>query len=270
MNRKNRVLLEGYGAYGLPMREDFNIVNVAAMERGWVIAQAAVRGGGQRGISWHEDGKLHKKFNSFNDFISCAEFLISNRITHPNLLAAKGSSAGGTLVGHSCLNMRPDLFRACILDVPFLDVMSALLDEKLPLTQTDYLEFGNPLEDESIYKIISSFSPYDNLKHQEYPSTFLNMQLNDPRVPSWGTLKFIDKMRDLAKTPQRVPHFGDNNFTVRIQKDGGHFGSTENDVNLRDSVQEFAWLDFLMLNPNNDTGEAEQELSREMKNRRKA
>ena len=134
MNRKNRVLLEGYGAYGLPMREDFNIVNVSAMERGWIIAQAAVRGGGQRGISWHEDGKLDKKFNSFHDFISCAEFLISNRITHPNLLAAKGSSAGGLLVGHSCLNMRPDLFRACILDVPFLDVMSALLDEKLPLT----------------------------------------------------------------------------------------------------------------------------------------
>ena len=142
---------------------------------------------------------MNKKFNSFHDFISCAEFLVANRITHPNLLAAKGSSAGGTLVGHACLNMRPDLFRACILDVPFLDVLTCLLDERLPLTLTDYLEFGNPLEDESIYKIISSFSPYENLKHQEYPSTFINMQLNDPRVPAWSTLKFIDKLRDLAK-----------------------------------------------------------------------
>jgi oligopeptidase B len=98
MNRRNRVLLEGYGAYGIPLHQGFSIVNLAAMERGWVIAQAMVRGGGERGIHWHDEGKLLKKRNSFLDFISCAEYLIANRITHPNLLSAKGASAGGTLV----------------------------------------------------------------------------------------------------------------------------------------------------------------------------
>lgn len=98
LDRKNRVLLEGYGAYGLSLNQGFNIVNTSAMEKGWVIAQAMVRGGGEKGIYWHEQGKLNKKHNTFKDFIACAEFLIANRITHPNLLAAKGSSAGGTLV----------------------------------------------------------------------------------------------------------------------------------------------------------------------------
>lgn len=264
LNRRNRVLMEGYGAYGLNMHQGFNIVNLSAMERGWVIAQAMVRGDGARGIKWHEDGKKLNKFNSFKDFISCAEFLVANRITHPNLLAAKGTSAGGLLVAQACLNMRPDLFRACILDVPFLDVLTCLLDEKLPLTLTDHLEFGDPIRDEEIFKIISSFSPYDNLRHQEYPSTFLSMQLSDPRVPAWSTLKFIERMRDLAKEPKRFPNFGDKNFTVRINKQGGHFGSTENDLNLHNLVQEFAWLDFLLLNPSNDSGanEAEVELDR--------
>lgn len=133
------------------------------MEKGWVIAQAQVRGGGERGIGWHDDGKLLNKLNSFYDFNACAEYLIANRITHPNLLAARGSSAGGTLVAHSCLNLRPDLYRAVILDVPFLDVMSTLLDPTQPLTLTDHLELGNPLASEKFYEYISSYCPYDNM-----------------------------------------------------------------------------------------------------------
>ena len=152
LNRQNRVLMHGYGAYGLTMDTGFSIMNITAMERGWVIAQAMVRGGGERGISWHDDGKLEKKINSFLDFNSCAEFLIANRITHPNLLAAKGGSAGATLVAQACLNMRPDLYRACILDVPFLDVLTCLLDKDLPLSATDHLEFGNPIVDKHIYE----------------------------------------------------------------------------------------------------------------------
>ena len=148
LNRRNRVLLEGYGAYGVNLSQGFNIVKTCAMERGWVIADAFVRGGGEKGIAWHDQGKLHNKPNSMLDFISCAEFLIAKRITHPNLLAGKGVSAGGTLAAHACLNMRPDLFRACILNVPFLDVLTSLLDDQLPLSMTDYLEFGNPIEDE--------------------------------------------------------------------------------------------------------------------------
>lgn len=173
------------------------MIKVAAMERGWIIAQAMVRGGGDRGIAWHTDGKLHNKPNSFLDFISCAEYLIANRITHPNLLAAKGTSAGGMLVAQACLNMRPELFRACLLDVPFLDVMSCLLDPDVPLAKTDHLEFGDPLADAKIFELIQSYSPYENLQIGEYPSLFMNFTLNDTRVPDWSILKFVEKMRDL-------------------------------------------------------------------------
>jgi len=115
------------------------------MERGWVIAQALVRGGGDCGVEWHEQGKLLNKHNSFRDFISCTEYLIANGISHPNLIAAKGTSAGGTLVAQACLNMRPELYKAVVMEVPFCDVLTCLLDESLPLTLTDHLEFGNPI-----------------------------------------------------------------------------------------------------------------------------
>ena len=113
--------------------------------------------------------------NSFLDFNSCAEFLIANRITHPNLLAAKGSSAGGLLVAQACMNMRPELYRAVILNVPFLDVLGCLLDETLPLTVTDHCEFGNPIEDEESYRTIASYSPYENLSNQEYPAVLMKV-----------------------------------------------------------------------------------------------
>ena len=218
-----------------------------------------VRGGGDRGITWANDGKLYNKPNSFHDFLSCAEYLIANRITHPNLLAAKGASAGAMLVAQACLNMRPDLFRACLLDVPFLDPLTVLLDPELPLSKTDHLEFGNPLTDAKAYELISSYSPFENLQRAEYPSVLLNLALNDPRVPGWSTLKFIEKLRDLSLPPKRSPNFGNNNIVMRVNHEGGHFGSHANDVNLFNCMQEFAWLDFLMLNPTADFGEAQRE-----------
>jgi oligopeptidase B len=175
LDRRNRTLLEGYGAYGLSLSKGFSIGNLTAMDKGYVIAQAAVRGGGERGIGWHQEGKLSKKMNSFRDFTSCAEYLIANRITHPNILCAKGTSAGGTLVANACLNMRPDLFRAVILEVPFLDVLGSLLDEELPLTKTDHLEFGNPIFDDASYKQIASYSPYENLTNREYPAVLMTI-----------------------------------------------------------------------------------------------
>jgi oligopeptidase B len=172
--------------------------------------------------------------------------MIANRITHPSLLAAKGSSAGGMLVAQ-CMNMRPDLYRAVILNMPFLDVLGCLLDESLPLSVTDWCEFGNPTEDEEAYKLISSYSPYENLSAQEYPAVLMKVQMQDPRVPSFSTLKYIEKFRERAIKPSKYPDFGQNNFVVRIKKEGGHFGSINNDENLMEEVQEFAWLDFLML-----------------------
>ena len=130
------------------------------MERGWIIADSFVRGGGEKGIDWHDQGKLENRPNAIKDFISCAEYLIAKRITHPNLLASKGQSAGGSLVCHSTLNLRPDLFRACILNAPFLDILNSLMDDTLPLSKTDYLELGNPITRESIYHLINSYCPY--------------------------------------------------------------------------------------------------------------
>ena len=142
--------------------------------------------------------------------------------------------------------MVPELFRACVLNVPFLDVLSALTDETLPLTATDHLELGNPITDEKIYKLINSYSPYENLSKKEYPSVLMNVSLSDPRVPHWGTLKFIEKLRDLAMDPQRFPDFGNKNIVARLNNDAGHFGTTDNETNLAMATYEFAWLDYIM------------------------
>lgn len=147
--------------------------------------------------------------------------------------------------------MAPELFRAVILNVPFVDIVSTLLDDSLPLTATDHKEYGNPITDEQIYKLQCSYSPYENLSNQEYPAMLMSLALNDPRVPHWGTLKFIEKLRDLAKPPSLQPDFGSKNIVVRINKDGGHFGSVENDQNLAMVTYEFAWLDYLMFKKHN-------------------
>ena len=187
-NRTNKTLITGYGAYGLNLDMGFNIANLAAVEKDWVVAMAHVRGGNEKGPKWHLDGKLKNKMNSIYDFLSCTEYLIANKYTHPNLLAAKGESAGGMLVAQ-VLNLRPEYYRAAVLKVPFLDVINTLADTSLPLTLTDYLEFGNPFKSEELYRLISSYSPYENLKKIEYPGIYIDISMDDPRVPSWGSLK---------------------------------------------------------------------------------
>ena len=146
------------------------------------------------------------------------------------------------------MNMRPDLFRACILNMPFVDVLNTLLDESLPITAPDHIEFGNPIVDEEIYKLIHSYCPYQNLSNQEYPACLIQAQANDTRVPFWGVLKYIEKLRDLQQAPSNFPDFGSGNIVCKLgQDDGqGHFGSVDNDSNLNSLVYEYAWLDFLM------------------------
>jgi len=187
-NRTNKCLINGYGAYGLSMDLGFNIANLTAVEKGWVVAMAHVRGGNEKGMKWHQAGKLKNKMNSVNDFISCTEHLIAKGFTHPNLLAAKGESAGGMLIAQVC-NLRPELYRAAVLKVPFLDVVNTLADKSLSLTLTDYLEFGNPFKSEEWYRLINSYSPFENIKRMEYPALYLDISLDDPRVPAWGSLK---------------------------------------------------------------------------------
>ncbi|CAI2386107.1 unnamed protein product [Moneuplotes crassus] len=244
-DRTNKTIINGYGAYGLNLDLGFNIGNITAAEKGWVVAMAHVRGGSDKGPNWHLDGKLMNKMNSIYDFLSCTEYLIAKGYTHPNLLAARGESAGGMLVAHA-LNLRPEYYRAAILKVPFLDVVNTLKDTSLPLTLTDYLEFGNPFEDEELFKLISSYSPYENLKKVEYPGIYLDISIDDPRVPSWGSLKYLEKLRDISLTPLRIPDFGNKNIFTSISSEQGHFGSTSNTENLEKLVLEYAFLDFMM------------------------
>ena len=152
-------------------------------------------------------------------------------MTHPNVLACKGESAGAMVAAHA-VNLYPEYFRACILNNPFLDVLSCLLDESLPLTATDHLELGNPIKDKDAYSLIHSLSPYENIHNIEYPAMLLTIAENDQRVPFWSALKYIEKIRDLAKEPKRIPNFYEKNIFARIRKDGGHFGSANNDENL--------------------------------------
>jgi len=147
------------------------------VEKDWVIAHTHVRGGGEKGVKWHLDGKLENKPNSFYDFLASVEFLVSEKITHPNLLVAKGVSAGGLLVGH-CVNMKPEYFRAAVLKVPFLDPM-ILQDESIPLSVTDHLEFGNP-KVKKFERLIKSYSPYENIQPAEYPSMLIEVSTDDP------------------------------------------------------------------------------------------
>jgi oligopeptidase B len=149
------------------------------------------------------------------------------------------------------MNMHPEYYRACLLNVAFLDILSCLLDDSLPLAVTDYLEFGNPLVDEKVYQLLNSISPYENLSRREYPSVLMNVSLTDPRVPHWTNLKFIEKLRDMAKEPTRFPDFGGKNIVVRLSKEGGHFGAVDNDTNLAMSTFEFAWLDYIMFKKQN-------------------
>lgn len=155
------------------------------------------------------------------------------------------------MTAHACLNLRPELFRAVVLNVPFLDVLSTLLDEELPLTATDRLEFGNPETSLKMYNSIKSLSPYDNLSSQEYPSVLVNMNMQDQRVPHWGILKFIEKLRHLSKEPTRFPEFASKNIVCRINEEGGHFGSNDNSENLSQCIWEYAWLDFLLFQKDN-------------------
>lgn len=172
-NRKNKLLLVAYGAYGLNLDIDFNSVFLAAVAKmGFIVAFCHIRGGSEKGINWHLDGKLLNKHNSVSDFFSCISHLIQEGYSHPNYISAYGQSAGGIVVGQA-INLKPDLFRAVVLSHPFVDVLSTLLDDKIPLTIPDYEEFGNPIKNKEDYLNILSYSPYENISHQEYPGNFL-------------------------------------------------------------------------------------------------
>lgn len=226
-------LLYGYGSYESSIDPTFSTIRLSLLERGFVFAIAHIRGGGELGHHWYEDGKMDRKRNTFTDFITCAEHLVAQRYTTPDRLAARGGSAGGLLMG-AVVNLRPDLFRAVVAEVPFVDVLTTMLDPTLPLTVTEWEEWGNPLEDHAAYEYMRSYSPYDNVEAKEYPALFVTAGLNDPRVSYWEPTKWVAKLRE-TKTD-------DHPLVLKTEMGAGHGGPSGRYDAWRDEARILAFL----------------------------
>jgi oligopeptidase B len=208
------LLLYGYGAYEFSNDPMFDPARLSLLDRGFVFAIAHVRGGGELGREWYENGKLLHKRNTFDDFVACAEHLVAEGYTSPEKLAIRGRSAGGLLIG-AVLNQRPDLFACAVAQVPFVDALTTMLDDKLPLTVNEYDEWGNPA-DEEYYRYIKSYSPYDNVHATEYPPLLVTAGLNDPRVSYWEPAKWVAKLRSVD--------IGGRPVLLKTQMGAGHMG----------------------------------------------
>ena len=226
------MLLSGYGAYGYPEMVTFSSVRLSLLDRGVTFALAHVRGGGEMGKRWHDEGRMMAKRNTFSDFIACAEHLIEEGRTAPDRLVVEGGSAGGLLMG-AIANMRPELFRAVVSEVPFVDVVNTMLDDTLPLTTGEYEEWGNPKEPEA-YRYILSYSPYDNVKPQAYPAMLVETSLNDSQVMYWEPAKYVAKLR-ATKTD-------DNPLLLRINMEAGHGGASGRYDYLREIAFTYAFV----------------------------
>ena len=188
------LLLYGYGSYEVSIDPTFSVSRVSLLTRGVVFAIAHVRGGGELGRHWYEEGKLDRKRNTFTDFVACAEHLVADGYTSSDRLVARGGSAGGLLMG-AVANLRPDLFRAIVAEVPFVDCLTTMLDDELPLTVTEWEEWGDPVHDPAIYDYIKGYAPYDNVRDQAYPAMLVTAGLNDPRVQYWEPAKWVARLR---------------------------------------------------------------------------
>jgi oligopeptidase B len=207
-------LLYGYGSYEISTEPSFRASRLSLLDRGFVFAIAHIRGGGEMGRAWYEAGRLEHKANTFTDFVACAEHLISTGHTSPERLAARGGSAGGLLMG-AVANLRPDLFAAIVAEVPFVDVVTTMLDSSLPLTVTEREEWGDPREP-GAYARMKAYSPYDNVRAARYPALLVTTGLNDPRVQYWEPAKWVAKLRELSTS--------DNPIYLRTEMGAGHGG----------------------------------------------
>jgi oligopeptidase B len=226
-------VLYGYGSYEVSIDPSFSSARVSLLDRGVVFAIAHVRGGGEMGRRWYEDGKLEHKPNTFTDYVACAQQLIAEGYASPERLAARGGSAGGLLMG-AVANLRPDLFRAIVSEVPFVDCLTTILDETLPLTVTEWEEWGNPVADLEIYKVMKSYSPYDNVEAKEYPAMLVTGGLNDPRVQYWEPAKWVAKLR-VTKT-------GAEALLLKMEMGAGHAGPSGRYDAWRDEAFVLAFL----------------------------
>jgi oligopeptidase B len=230
----NPLLLYGYGSYGASSSVIFSIPRLSLLDRGVVYAIGHIRGGGDLGEEWHDNGKMMKKKNTFTDFIACAEHLIREKYTSKEHLAIQGASAGGLLIG-ATLNFRPDLFQVAHLGVPFVDVINTMLDESLPLTVGEFLEWGNPKKKEE-YDYIKTYCPYTNIAAKAYPNMLVTTSLNDSQVMYWEPAKYVAKMR-----ATRTDH---NLLLLKTNMGAGHGGAS----GRYDAFKEQAFIFAFILN----------------------
>jgi oligopeptidase B len=226
------LLLYGYGAYGFPMDPHFSTRRISLLDRGMIFAIAHIRGGGDRGKLWYDAGKLLKKKNTFTDFIACAESLVRRRYTAPDRLVIQGGSAGGLLMG-AVVNLRPDLFKAVVSQVPFVDVINTMLDPTLPLTIPEYLEWGDPNK-KRYYGYMRSYSPYDNLRKGDYPAMLVETSLHDSQVMYWEPAKYVAKLRTL-KTDA-------NPLLLKTVMEAGHGGASGRYDALREVAFTYSFI----------------------------
>ena len=231
-NGQNPLVLYGYGSYGSSMDAYFSLARLSLLDRGFVWAIAHIRGGEEMGRQWYEDGKMLNKKNTFLDFIACAEHLINNGYTSPQKMFAMGGSAGGLLVG-AVVNMRPDLWKGVIAQVPFVDVVTTMLDESIPLTTGEYDEWGNPNE-KQYYDYILSYSPYDNVEAKDYPAMLITTGLHDSQVQYWEPAKWAAKLRAL-----KTDH---NPLYLKTEMDYGHGGASGRFEGYKEVALEYAFM----------------------------
>src|SRR2546423_1182331 len=231
-NGQNPFWLYGYGSYGLPRWPGFSSNRLSLLDRGVIYAIAHIRGGGEMGEVWRDLGRMNKKMNTFTDFINSAEYVIKQKYTSPEHLAIQGGSAGGLLMG-AVLNMRPDLFKAALVQVPFVDVINTMLDASLPLTTSEYIEWGNP-NIKAEYEYIKQYSPYDNVGAKAYPAMLVKVSLNDSQVPYWEGTKFVAKLRAM-----KTDH---NPLLLKVNMGAGHGGASGRYDAFRDVAFDYSFV----------------------------
>jgi len=235
INGENPLLQYAYGSYGYSMEPYFSSNRLSLLDRGFIFAIAHIRGGEELGRQWYENGKLLKKKNTFTDFIDCSLFLIENNYTNKEKLYASGGSAGGLLMG-AVYNMRPDLYKGMIAAVPFVDVVTTMLDESIPLTTSEYDEWGNP-NNKEYYEYMLSYSPYDNVEAKEYTNLLVTTGLHDSQVQYFEPAKWVAKLREL-KT--------DNNLVLlHTNMKTGHGGASGRFEYLKEIALDYAFLFML-------------------------
>jgi oligopeptidase B len=226
------MLLNGYGSYGSDYAVTFSSNRLSLLDRGFSIAIAHIRGGGEMGKAWHDQGRMMHKMNTFTDFIACAEYLIAQRYTSKDRLTIEGGSAGGLLMG-AVTNLRPDLFKAVVSHVPFVDVINTMLDETLPLTVGEFEEWGNPKKKEE-YDYIKQYCPYTNVAAKDYPAMLVKTSFNDSQVMYWEPAKYVAKLRSL-KTDK-------NPLIFVINMGAGHGGASGRYDRLREIALDYAFM----------------------------